>query len=101
MNVTIRTNNVPRAVIDAYQLTEKERKEFDYLNWQKIDAGEDSASFFRFKGQLYDLGEFIKCPNTAWFKGWNGYCNDSYFSGTVIKWVGDDFESVIVGQYFS
>lgn len=56
MTITIRTNNVPRPTIDAYELTDNERKEFDYLKWDKIDAGEDSATFFRFKGQLYDLG---------------------------------------------
>ena len=53
----IRTNNVPRFVVDAYELTLAERAEFDYLNWDAIDAGEDSASFFRFKGTTYDLGE--------------------------------------------
>jgi hypothetical protein len=55
-NLTVKTNNVPRLLIDAYELSEKERAEFDYLDWQKIDAGEDSATFFRYKGQLFDLG---------------------------------------------
>lgn len=51
----IKTNRVPRNIIDAYELTADERKEFDYLNWPAIDEGSDSASFIRYKGQLYDL----------------------------------------------
>lgn len=30
--LTIRTNNHPRDVIDAFELTLEERKEFDYLD---------------------------------------------------------------------
>jgi hypothetical protein len=101
MAITVRTNNVPRLVIDAYQLTEKERKEFDYINWQAIDSGNDNRQFFRFKGQLYDIGEFMQCPETEWFKGWNGYYSDSAFSGILLKWADDSFDSVIIGQYFS
>jgi hypothetical protein len=42
------TNNVPRDVIDAWRLTREERVEFDYLDWEAIDAGTDTASFVRF-----------------------------------------------------
>lgn len=100
MSITIKTNNVPRFVIDAYELTKKEQKEFDYLEWDKLETGEYSRSFFRFKGQLYDLGEFMRCPSTEWFKGWEGYFSDSAFSGILIKYT-NDFESVIVATYYS
>lgn|SRR5574343_179876 len=99
------TNNQPRFTIGSYELTEEERKEFDYLNWEAIDKGEDSATFFRYKGQLYDLGEFMGVPDTMenchGFKGWQGYQSDSFFSGILIKYIPDDYEQIIVGQYFS
>jgi hypothetical protein len=93
------TNNVPRFTIDAYELSEAERKEFDYLNWDKIERGEDSATFFRYKGQLYDLGEFMVTHDTSLLNEWSGYSEDSFFSGIVIRYVDD--ESVIVGRYMA
>lgn len=98
--LTIKTNKIPRRTIDAYELTEKEREEFDYLGWPEIDAGNDSATFFRFKGQLYDLGQFMRCPDTAWFKGWDGYYSDSAFSGILVKYC-NNCEDVIVATYYS
>ena len=56
----ITTNNVPRDTTDAWELTPDERKEFDYLDWAKIDAGEDSASFVRYRGDVLDLGTFMR-----------------------------------------
>lgn len=90
------TNNIPRNFIDAYQLSKKERKEFDYLYWEKIDNWEDSATFFRYKGRLYDLGEFVVTPESM--KPWHGMSADSAFSGVLIRLVDDQ---IIVGQYFS
>ena len=98
------TNNQYRPIIDAYELSEKERQEFDYLDWNAIDQGSDSASFFKYKGQIYDLGEFQVVTETLenchGLKGWNGFSSDSYFSGVLIKF-SEDFESVIVGRWYS
>lgn len=105
--ITIVTNWHARDVIDAWQLSESERAEFDYLNWRAIEAGEDSATFFRYRGELYDLGEFFTTSPGAWnfglpdeFKGWSGYRSDSFFSGMLVRYV-DEFERVIVARYFS
>lgn len=87
----IKTNRVPRNIIDAYELTADERKEFDYLNWPAIDEGSDSASFIRYKGQLYDLSEFVITD----LEGWDGLHALTYFSGVVIRLVEDD--QVVVG----
>ena len=70
----------------------KERKEFNYL--ENIDEG----TFFRFKGNVYDLRECMRCNNQ--FPGWDGYYSESAFSGVLVKLV-DAGEKVIVGQYFS
>ncbi len=50
--IKVITNNVPRDIIDAWQLTPAERCEFDYLDWAAIEHGNDSASFFRYRRQL-------------------------------------------------
>jgi hypothetical protein len=91
----ITTNNIPRAVICGFELTEKQRAEFDYLD----DI--DSATFFAYKGQIYDLGEFMRVePGSAHFAGWGGYSPDGFFSGVVVRYV-DDYEQVIVGTYYA
>lgn len=92
----IRTNNIPRDLIKDYQLSEKEREEFDYLDWAAIDDGRDSATFFKYKGRLYDLGEFVITPESL--KPWDGMAGDSFFSGVLIRLVDDQ---IIVGQYFA
>lgn len=102
--VTVTTNNVPRDVIDASQLTPKEREEFDYLNWEALEAGEDSASFVRYKGQLYDLGDterWESSPREDWTKGWDGYRSDSFFSGTLFRWAGEDMDQMVLGTYYA
>lgn len=103
MTVTVTTNNVPRLVIDDYQLTEKEQKEFDYLDWEAIKEGRESASFFRYGGRLYDLGEFTITSELrdATLARWDGYMSDSFFSGIVVRYVKDDSDYVIVGTYYA
>lgn len=98
-DITIITNNVPRDVIEAYELTPKEREEFDYINWKDIEEGKDSAMFFRYKGQLYDLGEFEALRDSR-FSGWNGISSDTFFSGILIRWM-NLFEQVVVGRYYT
>ena len=106
--ITIITNNVPREVIYGYTLSEKERLEFNYYNWTKIALGQDDdPSFFRYKGQLYDLGEFqatYGMPEFNPITKWDLYHSDSFFSGILVKWSyadEDDYESVTVGRFFT
>lgn len=99
MNVI--TNNVPRDIIEGYELSEKERAEFDYLNWDDIDKGNDSASFFRYKGQLYDLGDFADGTSIP---GWDSAQSDTFFSGICIRMIWDTDSSeyrILVGRYYS
>jgi len=99
--LTIKTNNVARDVIYGLELTEDERKEFDYYKGEELDG----ASFFRYKGCTYDLGEFFTVPDLMHAENpslskWVGYQSDSFFSGIVVRYV-ENFERVIVGTYFS
>lgn len=101
MNVI--TNHVPRDIVYDYELSELERKDFDYHNWDAIERGEDSASFIRYRGEIYDLGEFSttrRLPEFSELCKWDGYINDSYFSGIVVRYV-ENFERVVVGRFFA
>ena len=89
----IKTNNQPRAILSWYALTPLEQKEFDYLE-------EGEGSFFRYKGDVYDLGEFMRVDHTAIFVDWHGYAPDSFFSGVLIRYTSDR-DQVIVGSYYS
>jgi hypothetical protein len=95
--VSITTNHAPRDIILGYELTDKEREEFDY-----IDFTEDSChEFFRYRKELYDLSEFFLIPDSLLeLQGWDAYQSDSYFSGLVVRYV-EDYERVIVGLYTS
>ncbi len=89
------TNHNYRETLTAYDLTKEELKEFDYLE-------EGEGSFFRYKGEVYDLGEFFcigeRCNDTM--QGWDGFRSDSFFSGLVVKY-SEDFEYVKVGLYLA
>lgn len=100
MRVT--TNNAARDVVDASMLPADVRRQFDYLDWPAIDAGEASASFFRYRGDWYDLAEFMRVePGDELAScGWQGYAADSAFSGVVVR-LTDGGEGVVVGRCLS
>ena len=76
----IKSNYHWRPVIVWHDLTEKEQTEFDYL-----DAPED-ASFIRYKGVVYDVGDIMRLDSTP---PWQGYSADSYFSATFFRFSSD------------
>lgn len=102
-DLTIITNNVPRDVVEAFELSPEEREEFDYIDWAAVEEGSESASFVRYRGELYDLSEFEVWRNPSSplnVGGWQGMRSDSYFSGLLVRYV-EDFERVIVGRYYT
>jgi hypothetical protein len=105
--VKVTTNNVPRPIVDAWELSASEREQFDYIDWEAIDAGNDSASFFRYRGTPYDLGEFSANYGITrgsglpdYLSGWDGYMAESAFSAIVVRY-SEDYEYVIVGHVYS
>jgi len=99
MDLEIISNYHERPIICGSELTEKEREWWlDLLEPDDLDY----CSFFRYKHQVYFLGDFMRFehyPDNS-FDGWDGYSGDSFFSGTVVKY-SDDCEGVIVGWYMS
>ena len=106
-DIRVTTNNQPRDIVDAYELTATERAEFDYLDWPAIDDGRDSASFVRYRGQLLDLGEFSRDYGITKGSGlpahlseWDGYMSTTFFSAYVVRYVNDN-EQVVIGEVLS
>ena len=91
-NIKIMTNNKPRPLVYGYELTDKQKQDFDYI--EDID----SHDFVKYKNNIYDLSEFMRVENNDSLKDWEGYSSDSYFSGTLVKYIDDD--SVIMGWYY-
>lgn len=96
--LTIITNNVPRDVVEAFELSSDERAEFDYLDWAAIDRGEGSAQFVRYKGELIDLAEYSVSYGIP--ADWQGIRSDTFFSGTLVRYC-DDYERVVMARYYS
>ena len=90
----IRTNHKPRPIISGYELTARERAEFDYMG--DIESG----AFFRYRGAVYNLGEFMRACGSLALLGFDGIAPDTYFSATLIKIV-DHGESVICARAYS
>jgi hypothetical protein len=96
--LTVKTNNVPRDLISAFELSgaqySKLRAEFDYME----DADFEYAMFFNYRGQVYALADFLRTEGDLLAQGWQGICNQTYFSGLVVKIV-ESCERVVVGRY--
>ena len=99
--MTIKTNYRPRDIIHFWDLTEKEQKEFDYLD---TEDRQNDAQFVRYRNWVYDLSDFegstrgLGAPKE--FAGWDQYQSDSFFSGILIRYV-NDFEQVVCATYYS
>lgn len=98
--LTIVTNNHYYPILYWYELTPAEQKDFDYLD---DESSQESALFFRYRGQMYDLGEFMRTRDfgkDSPLSKWYGYMSDSYFSGVLINF-SEDNDFVQVARYYS
>jgi hypothetical protein len=71
--MNIKTNNKPRPIIYGFELTNKEKEDYDFL--EDIE----DHTFFRYKGYLYLLSDFMRIDqNHTSFTGWHGHSSDSF-----------------------
>ena len=102
----IKTNNIPRRIIYPWELSTKERKQFDYINWEAFDSEtlEVDNLFVRYKGRLYDLTELSAVTegmqNAGGFSGWDAFVSESFFSGVVFRYL-PDLEYAVVGSFYA
>lgn len=105
----ITTNWVPRNLVALCDMPEKARKDFDYIT---DDDYQDR--FVEYKGDwidVYDTQRIHADVGEKYPMGWgmrvhpgsplclfDAIIGDSYFSGTLIRFVGDD--QVVVARYY-
>lgn len=89
----IKTNKHYRPILTWYDLTDKEQADIidDYDTVQE-------SSFFRYKGQVYDLNDFMREPCEVDGQTWDASHGTSYFSGVVIN-LSNDGDSIQVGYW--
>ena len=90
------TNNHFKEILSFFDLTNKEQNDIK----DNYDTIEES-SFFRYRGQVYDLNEFMRVNERVrnWLlanfddavthnemQEWDGYHNDSFFSSVLVKY---------------
>lgn len=98
--ITVRSNFHHVPIIYGWQLSDKEKREFNYYS-SLSDLHE--ASFFRYKGRVYNIEEFSifqdkDRPDV--FKKWEAFSNDCFRSGLVIRYAPNtDFECLQVGEW--
>jgi hypothetical protein len=93
----VKTNYTPRHVIYGFELSDKERAEFDYLTEDEIV----DRQFVRYRGVTYDLGDFqitTGLPADSPLRQWHGFQADSFYSGVVVRYA-HSCESVICGTF--
>jgi len=96
------TNNVPRNLLYGYELTDEQKKDFDYIDQDEFD----SHDFIAYRSCIYDICEFMRINlqdpgHPVLFEKWDGYSSDSFFSGVLIRYNPDNNEQVIMARYIS
>ena len=107
--MNIITNNHQRQMACLAELPDNVRAEFDYVR----EDGDYTARFVRYLGHWYDVldAQFITrearyptgwamvVDETSSLASWHMIVSETYFSGVLFRFVGDD--EVIVGRYFT
>jgi len=91
--MTIITNNQYRPLLYQYQIPTNILNNFDYLN------EDDDGYYFKYKKNYYHLQDFIRTPNNTELQHYDGYHNDSFFSGIAIKL--NDNNEVLVATFYA
>jgi len=88
--LTIKTDHEYREILYWNDLTETQQKGLcEY-------EGIEESSFFLYKDEAYDLGNFIKLDHT---EDWDGGVHFSAFSGLLVKFNNSN-DRVMVGYYY-
>jgi hypothetical protein len=105
MALEIISNHHRRDLLYWDQLTESEQAEFDWMD----ENQQQEYEFFRYRGWTYSTADFVAL-NSMWSPGnpfgepWQGYLNDTFFSGVVIYYPEDDCfsePSVVLGTFYA
>jgi hypothetical protein len=95
----VKTNLIPRDRVYWDELTEAEKAELDYIEGEE---NQSDFSGFRFKGNVWDIGEFVRTEEEGPLRkgDWHGVSGQSAFHGVVVH-LCENHGQVVVGQVFS
>ncbi len=87
------TNNNPRPLVYGYELSDKEKSEFDYLEDLEYET------FVRYQGMTLAISEFIRLSDDSEEakQGWSGVYGMNAFCGILIK-LDNCAEYAVVGK---
>lgn len=93
MAMQIITNNKPRALIYGYELSDKEKSEFEYMEDLEYET------FIRYQGMTFALSDFMRLSDDSEEakQGWHGVYGMNAFCGILIK-LDKDMEWVVMGK---
>jgi hypothetical protein len=94
--ITIRSDCKFHHIAYGFELSEKDRKEFDYLDFESEDGDGLNRDFVKHRGEWIDLGDVLRAPEHLQDIGWDGFNSDSFFSGVLIKY-SKEMDSVKIG----
>lgn len=86
------TNNKPRQLVYGYELTDKQKTDFDYLD--DIDC----EQFAQYQGMIIHIGEFMRLYDDSEESkaGWHGVHGLNAFCGVLVKLL--DNGRIVVGK---
>ena len=92
------TNNIPRKLLNSWELTKRELAEFDYYTEEELQG----LSFVRYKRQCYCLSDFMRTGvhEDLYTAGWQGYAAATAWSGVLVRLV-NGCEQVVMGSYYA
>lgn len=97
--IKIKTNNHWNNFLYGYELPEKIKPEFDYIDSEEFDC----HNFLKYKGNYYDLGEFMNngnLPDFHPFRSWDGHHSYSFSAGILIR-VSNDCEQYQIATFIA
>lgn len=75
--------------------------EYEIPEWEDDKENGELEACFKYKGNTYFLSEFMRIePYIKDFKGYDGYLNDTYFSGVVIR-LNEEGDAVQAYMFYS
>lgn len=98
-DIRIRCNNIPRPLMYWSDLTDKEREE-----WLPTHSDDDGLVWFRYRGEVYYLGDFTRAPKDIAALGFDDCQPMSHWDAIVVRYFDKDGyeldggDSIIVGR---
>lgn len=76
--------------------------------YKRPEWSQDEEIAFKYRGKEYFLSEFVNVHNKVyspnppeWLKEFDGYMNDSFFSGVCIKLINDENDEAVKVKAFT